>query len=387
MPKRGENIRKRKDGRWEGCFISNYLPDGKAKYQSVYGKSYLETKRKLLQSTEKQSNGALPESCKSMSFREVLFLWLNNRKIKLRPQTYAKYSQMIENHLAKTIGSQKISKINTSYLNKLLEEKINCGRLDKNGGLSTSYVKTLIFIIQSAIEFAVAQGYCQPMRGEISTLPKKKTDYPVFSFDEQLRLESHMQEDMDGTKLGVLICLYTGLRIGELCGLQWSDIDFRKNTISVHRTVYRTINDNSDVGEPKTKLVAGEPKTISSYRDIPIPSSLLSLLQSYKKYSSSKWVVADDNMEFLDPRTYQYRFQRYLKDCAVPERNFHALRHAFASRCIEVGMDVKSLSEILGHASVNITLNTYVHSSMDQKRSQIELLVSNRSQITGHESG
>ena len=383
MPKRGENIRKRKDGRWEARFICGYKPDGKAKYKSVYGGSYLETKQKLLKSTEKLNTETLPVLCKSMSFREALFLWLQNRKIKLRPQTYAKYSQMITNHLAEKIGGLKISKVDVSHLNSFLEDKIKNGRLDKKGGLSLSYVKTLVFIVQATLNFSVVNGYCSPMRGPISALPKKKFEYPVLSLDEQKRIEQHMLSDTDGTKLGVLLCLYTGLRIGELCGLRWEDIDFQHKTISIHRTVYRTVNENNNVGEPKTKLVVGEPKTISSYRVIPLPTFLQTLLQSHKESSSSEWVIADNGFNCFDPRTYQYRFQKYLKDCAISKRNFHALRHAFATCCIEAGMDIKSLSEILGHANVNITLNTYVHSSMEQKQYQMELLFSNKGHALG----
>ena len=383
MPKRGENIRKRKDGRWEGRFINGYKSDGKAKYQSVYGKSYLETKRKLIQASENSSAKEFTGSCKGMSFREVLFLWLDSRRIKLRPQTYDKYSWMIEKHLAETMGGCKIAKIEIYYLNNFLEEKIKNGRLDRQGGLSASYVKTLIFIMRSAIDFAVAYGYCQPLRGEICELPRKKADYPVFSREEQMQLENHMQSDMDGTKLGVLICLHTGLRIGEICGLKWSDIDFRQRTLSVSRTIYRISNQDRLAGEPKTKLVEGEPKTLSSYRVIPIPSYLYILMLKYRQISSSEWIVSDNAFGFIDPRTYQYRFQRYLKDCAISKRNFHALRHTFATRCIEVGVDIKSLSEMLGHASVNITLNTYVHSSLEQKRSQIELLGAIRGQELG----
>jgi len=386
MPKRGENIRKRNDGRWEGRCIIGYKPDGKAKYQSVYGKSYLETKQKLLQATSKLTSGALPDSYRSMSFREALFLWLDNRRIKIRPQTYAKYSQIIEKHLAETIGLCKISKLTIAHLNGFIEEKLCTGRLDNCGGLSVSYVKTMIFIMQSAIDFAVTHGYCQPLKGEVCEIPKKKIDYPVFSLNEQLRMEQYMQSDMDGTKLGVLICLHTGLRIGEICGLKWSDIDLRQNTLAIHRTVYRAANPNSSAGEPKTILTTGEPKTSSSYRVIPIPSYLLPLLHKHRQISLSEWVVADNNFGIPDPRTYQYRFKRYLKDCSLPYRNFHACRHAFATRCIEVGMDIKSLSEILGHASVNITLNTYVHSSLEQKRSQIELLGTIRGQNNGQKS-
>lgn len=386
MPKRGENIRKRKDGRWEGRFIQGYKPDGKAKYSSVYGKSYLETKKKLVQTIEKRKFEVLPDKCRSVSFREVLFLWLNNSKIKLRPQTYSKYSQMIENHLAETIGSYKIPKVETPLINEFLDEKMKNGRLDKKGGLSTSYVKTLIFIINSAIEFAVTHGYRPPLCGEVNKPAHKKNEYQVFTIEEQNRLERFLLNDMDGTKLEVLICLHTGLRIGEICGLKWSDIDFSYNTLTVRRTVCRITNPDYQPGEAKTKLTIGNPKSVSSYRVIPIASYLISVISEFKKISSSEFVISDHEYTLVDPRTYQYRFHRYLKDCVIKDINFHSLRHTFATRCIEVGVDIKSLSEILGHASVNITLNIYVHSSLDRKRSQIELLGVVRGQEKGQKT-
>jgi len=384
MPKRGENVRKRKDRRWEGRFISSYKPDGKAKYQSVYGNSYMETKQKLLQATEKQKMGALPESCKNMSFREALFLWLQNRKLKLRPQTYYKYEKVIENHLAQSIGNRKLSKIDCATFNQFIEEKIRSGRLDQKGGLSISYVRTLTFIIRSTIKFAVENKYCLPLNGEIGYLPKKKQNHSVFTVDEQRRLETYVQTDIDGAKLGVLICLHTGLRIGEVCGLKWSDIDFEQNTLSVQRTVYRMSNQSGITGYPKTKLIVGAPKSLSSYRIIPIPSYLIPVLIECQQKSSSEWVTTD-NYAVPDPRTYQYRFKRYLKECALPYMNFHVTRHCFATRCIEVGVDIKSLSEMLGHSNVSITLNTYVHSSLEQKRNQIELLGAIRGQNMGQQ--
>ena len=261
-------------------------------------------------------------------------------------------------------------------------QKICSGRLDKKGGLSASYVKTLIFIIRSAISFGALKSYCALLDGEICELPKKKPKLPMFTIDEQTRLERYVQSDIDGMKLGVLISLNTGLRIGEICGLRWSDIDFRENTLSVQRTVYRIANNDGD--GPKTKLIAGDPKSASSYRVIPIPSYLIPTIAEYREKSISECVVANNKYSLPDPRTYQYRFKRYLEACEIPYRNFHALRHVYATRCIEVGVDIKSLSEMLGHSNVSITLNTYVHPSLEHKRNQIELLGFFRGQHLGH---
>ena len=386
MPKRGENVRKRKDGRWEGRFISGYKPDGKAKYQSVYGSGYLKTKRKLVQATEQFKSGALPEPCKSMSFREVLFHWLHNRKTKLRSQTYNKYSKLIENHLAESIGAYKLHQIDSTLLNQFIADKLCNGRVDEQGGLSVSYAKTLVFIIRSAMEFAVAHSYCTPIKGSFGELPKDKPKIHVFTIDEQKRIEEYVQTDMDGSKLGVFLCLNTGLRIGEMCGLKWSDIDFKQNTLSVQRTVYRANKQDNRIGEPKTKLTVGEPKTPASFRVIPIPSFLFPVLLEHKKTVCSEWVVAINDYGIPDPRSHQYKYKKILNDCSVPYKNFHSCRHTFASRCIEVGVDIKSLSEMLGHASVNITLDTYVHSSLEQKRNQIELLGTIRGQKSGHQT-
>ena len=383
MPKRGENIRKRKDGRWEGRFICGNKPDGKAKYKSVYGSSYFEIKQKLLQAMEQLKLNTLPESGKNISFRETLFLWLQNRKTKLRPQTYLKYKRLIEKHLAESIGARKLNKIDVSMLNRFIDEKVFNGRLDEKGGLSISYVRTLVFIIRSAMEFAVLQKYCLPLIGSIGELPKQIAFHDIFSIEEQLRLEHYVQKNMDGPKLGVLLCLHTGLRIGEICGLKWSDIDFPQRILIVQRTVYRIENTKNGVDEPKTKLTIGMPKSLSSYRDIPIPSYLMPILVHLRNNALSEWVVAANSEGIPDPRTYQYRFKQYLKECSLPYRNFHILRHVFATRCVEVGMDIKSLSEILGHANITITLNLYVHSSMEQKRNQIELLGSIRGQEPG----
>lgn len=380
MPKRGENIRKRKDGRWEGRFIKDRSPDGKAKYASVYGKSSFEVKKKLTEALDTQNTMASSGRSKELCFREVLFLWLQNNKIKLRPQTHSKYAYLIESHIIPKIGSCKLTKLNSVVINGFLEEKSASGRLDGKGGLSASYVKTIAFIINSAIELAVSERLRQPLYSEIIKPSSKKKELEVLNIREQAILENYIITNLDSSKLGVLICLHVGLRIGEICGLKWNDFDFNNNTVHIRRTIERIKNMNREKGEPKTILVEGETKTISSDRILPVPSYLLDSLQQVMASSNSDYVIDGATHDFIDPRTYQYRFHKYLDDCKIRGINFHALRHTFATRCIEVGVDIKTLSELLGHASVNITLNTYVHSSMEMKRNQIEMLSSIRGQ-------
>ncbi|MDD4492765.1 MAG: tyrosine-type recombinase/integrase [Eubacteriales bacterium] len=375
MPRRGENIHKRKDNRWEGRFIRGYDSLGKAKYGSVYGKTYFEVKKKLNEVSEQLSKNALPQGDHEISFREVLFLWLQSNRIKLKDQTYAKYQFLADTHLIPTIGSTKIRKVDSCIINRFLEQKSKNGRIDGKGGLSSSYIQTLSFIIQSVIEYAVAEGYRPPLSGSITKPAKKRKSFDVLSITEQEKLLHYVSiGELNDKKLGILLSLYTGMRIGEVCGLMWSDIDFTSNVIHICHTVERIKNLDAGPDDNKTKLVLGDAKTYSSDRLIPIPSALANSLELYRKRNTGKFVIQGNSYEYTDPRTFQYVFHHYLEECNLRSINYHALRHTFATRCIEVGVDIKSLSEILGHATVNITLNTYVHSSMDLKRLQLDKL-------------
>lgn len=373
MPRRGENIRKRNDGRWEGRYIKKYDAAGKAIYGSVYAKTYLEVKRKLTEMNTKVHNNTLPLKEHKNTFREVLYLWLENNRINLKPQTYANYSYMIERHILPIIGSTLVSKIDAKYINAFLLKKSTNGRLDGKGGLSPSYIKKITFIITAALEFAVKENYCEPIKGDIVKPIKKRKELEILSITEQAQLERFIMTDFDDRKLGVMLSLYAGLRIGEVCGLRWCDIDFETQTIHIRHTVERIKNIDADINESKTKLILGDAKTISSNRIVPIPPNLLCLLKEYRK-SGDLFLLKGSSYKYTDPRTYQYSFQNYLIACHIRSINYHALRHTFATRCIESGMDIKSLSEMLGHASVNITLNTYVHSSLEHKRNQLKTM-------------
>lgn len=178
--------------------------------------------------------------------------------------------------------------------------------------------------------------------------------------------------NLDCTALGMLISLHTGLRIGEVCALKWSDVDIERKILTVRQTVARVKANSND--NCKSKLILDAPKTKNSLREIPINSFLLPLLVKKKSESVSDFVISEQKT-FVSPRTFEYRYHKTLERFDIEQVNYHSLRHTFATRCIERGVDCKSLSEILGHANVNITLNTYVHSSMELKRIQIEKLI------------
>ena len=223
----------------------------------------------------------------------------------------------------------------------------------------------------SILQFAVNEGLCQPLNINLQKPSIDKRELEVLSVFDQNRLESALLNNINETKLGILISLNTGLRIGEVCALSWNDIDFENQIFHIRSTVARVKSDDERNGT--TKLIIDKPKTKSSLRDIPIPSKLIPILVFMKQRATGIYVVSNNNC-FISPRTYEYRYHKILDDCNIPSVNYHTLRHTFATRCIEVGVDVKTLSEILGHANVSITLNTYVHSSMELKRQQLEKL-------------
>lgn len=372
MSRRGENIHKRKDGRWEGRFIEKYNENGKAIYKSVYARTYMDVKHKLMEINSSNFKNHTPSIINpTLTLKDILYLWLENNRIKLKIQSYSNYLYVINKHIVPNIGHIYINNINATYINSFLMDKYIIGRIDNKGGLAPSYIRKIVFIITSALKYATEENYCNHVNGKIISLPKAKKELKVLSINEQITLENYLLNNTSNCGLGVLMSLYTGLRVGEICGLCWEDIDFETNSIHVHRTVERIRLTDAKENTRKTKLVLCDVKTVSSIRTIPIPSKLLYILRD-KKENNDSFIIEGKVNKYADPRTLQYYFQNCLLNCQIKHINFHILRHTFATRCIESGMDVKSLSEILGHSNVNITLNTYVHSSLEHKRTQIE---------------
>jgi len=371
MPKRGENIRKRKDGRWEGRYKTGNSESGRTIYRSIYGKSYTEVKAKLRQvlSMKQESPERLKAQCQ---FSDILHLWLACVRISVKESTYYRYEYIADRHICPELGKINVSDISAPLINTFLNQKLKSGRLDGNGGLSPSYVKSIMLVIIEALAFACSEKYCSPLSGKINKPNAKKEEISILTEESRQKLERYIQVNTDITALGVMTSLYAGLRIGEICALAWDDIDLANQIIHVRHTVARVKSDEEDC-PIKSKWIIDEPKTKSSKRDIPIASILMPILSLLQSRSKSRYVVSETD-DFISPRTYEYRFHQILKKSGVDDTNYHALRHTFATRCVAVGVDIKSLSEMLGHSNVAITLNTYVHSSMSMKRVQLEKL-------------
>lgn len=372
MARRGDNIRKRNDGRWEGRYCIGRQMDGSIRYGSVYGKTYSETKEKL---NEKKKNSQFEYSSPKIekTFGDVVVMWLDSNRIRLKGGTVHKYQYLINNHILPELGRVKLSSMSAARINNFLNDKMENGRLDHNGGLSPSYVKTIMLIVNSVMQYAVNERMCLPLNNPVYMPKPEKKDLTILTIEEQKKLEQYLMTENNSTNIGIMLSLHAGLRIGEVCGLSWEDIDFEQGLLKVRHTVARVQNKDHE-GKTISGLILDTPKTSASVRDIPLSAVLIDILMKYYAHSESPFVVSISD-SFLSPRTLEYRYHIVLKRCGVSDVNFHALRHTFATRCIESGMDVKSLSEILGHGNVSVTLNTYVHSSMERKRSQIEKMV------------
>ena len=363
MARRGLNIYKRKDGRWEGRYKNGYRADGKTKYSSVYGKSYSAVRTIL---NEKRAEAQKGVDCRSsFTVGELVEIWLSDLKNKVRESTYSNYCMKIRKHILPNFARQKYSTLTAEDLNAFIAEKIR-------SGLSEKYVADIIVLLKSAAKFGRrCYGYVNKI--EYAAMPRssKISEKKLLTKAEQSVLKETLLKYPDSSNVGILLSAATGLRIGELCALKWSDIDLEKSVMTVKRTVQRISRTNTR----GTQIIVSAPKSAASEREIPLPDFLVPLLNANRSRGSD--LILSGSEKIIEPRTMQYRFKSILKKADLPSVNFHALRHMFATNCVELGFDVKTLSEILGHSSVQVTLNRYVHSSMERKRYCMKLFENN----------
>jgi integrase len=365
MSRRGENIYKRKDGRWEGRYIRGRAEDGKALYASVYASSYGEVKTKLRE--QKEGAKQQTKSCCKLTVKELFALFLKKSSGKVKESTYARYIFLIERHILPSLGAVPLYALTTIRIAEFLDMKRMRGRLDGRGGLAAKTVRDIAVLIASALKLAASEcGYNGD--AEVALPSSKQKKIAVFSEREiKILSDAILSQPLNSTGVGVLLCLNTGLRLGELCALKWSDVDFTNGEVSVSRAVQRV---SCGAG---SRLVVQTPKSDDSIRCVPLPLDMLALLRRFACGAAAEAFVLTGKAGVpMEPRTFQYRFKALLRLSGIRERGVHVLRHSYATRCIEKGVDVKSLSEMLGHADIKTTLRLYVHSSMDYKKRAVQ---------------
>ncbi len=299
-----------------------------------------------------------------MNYKEWLGEWLNSYvKLSAKTRTVVRYEQIVHQHIVPHLGACELDSITPIILQKFVTKLVQEGNLRTGKGLSPNAVNSVITVLQSSLSAARGSGLMHSSPASKIKRPKLvESEIVCFSVAEQKSIEKAVFLDKRTYMFGVILCLYTGIRIGELLALTWQDIDFVNGIISITKTCYDGMSTNGKFGR-----LVDTPKTPSSKRKIPLPKQLVSFMKNIKKRSESDCVISKKGEPFL-VRTYQRNFSALLKRLNIEHRGFHALRHTFATRAIECGVDVKTLSEILGHKNATITLNRYAHSLMEHKR-------------------
>lgn len=296
------------------------------------------------------------------TIREVAILWKKDKQQYVKQSTLSAYALILENHILPIFGDK----------HQLLEKDVQDFTLIKlQEGLSQKTVKDILIVLKMIQKFGQKHEML-PMTEWSVKFPteQKKNELEVLSIANQKKIMQYVKENFTFRNLGVYVCLSTGMRIGEICGLKWSDINLTTETISVNRTIERIYI--IDEGKRHTELIISTPKTQNSIREIPMSRELLKLIRPFKKVMNDDFFVLTNEAKPTEPRTYRNYFKQLLRHLDIPDLKFHGLRHSFATRCIESLCDYKTVSVILGHANISTTLNLYVHPNMEQKKKCID---------------
>ena len=304
-------------------------------------------------------------------YSDWIYEWLIEKKEYIKESTYANYSNNIFNHIIPKLGSIYIQDLNHKIIQDFLLSLFKSGRKDGAGGLSEKTIKDITIIIKGSLRKAINEEKIRHFELTFN-YPKDNKDSKIYilSKHEQNKVTNYVLENLTNRNIGLLISLYSGLRIGELCALQWNDIDFKKNILSVNKTIQRVYIKDKD--KNISKVIITTPKTKNANREIPINKEFLELLKQLKT-KGNDYIITGTN-KYLEPRSYRKHFNNVLKKVKIKQFNFHSLRHTFATNCISLGVDYKTVSELLGHANVNITLNLYVHPRLSQKKKCIDMI-------------
>ena len=368
MARRGENIHKRKDGRWEGRYIKARTPEGKIQWGYVYGTVYAEVKRVLIQ--KKAEAGFYNLKRTDLTFEALAEVWLRSQRNAVKESTYAHYSYTLHKYLLPVLSKVPVASLEESFLEQAMQQII--APIDSaHKPLGNSSARECLSMLRRICKYAAHLRLIRPMELEVA-LPKAIDQISApLSPAEQQRLYQYVQENPTPRKIGLLLGVELGLRIGEICGLQWGDFDLKLGTLKINRTVCRISCENGH-----TKVVIQTPKTRTSRREIPIPKQLLIMLKKLRGcVSNVTWFLSGNESKPTEPRCYRKSIKSYLKQATVRQVRPHALRHSCASLLYANGVSLKEIQEWLGHSDISTTSNIYTHLDFSSKVSSANAIV------------
>lgn len=342
MARRGENIHKRKDGRWEGRYIKARTPDRRICWGYIYGTTYAEVKQRLIH--KKSEYGGFQLIDAHLTFTELAEAWLQSVKCGLKESTCAHYQYTLYKYVLPILGTVPISRLEENILEQALQ-KIIAPPDGQHKELGFSSARECLSMVRRICKYAVHLRLIRPMELSVRLPQEKSHSMTPLSAVEQNRLRTYVLSNPTPRKLGLLLGIESGLRSGD----------------------------------GHTKIVIQTPKTRTSRREIPLSKHMVQALKILQKsYPSDAWFLSGNRIKPVEPRCYRKSINTYLKQAAVHQVRPHVLRHTFATTCLQSGCDIKTLSELLGHANANITLQRYVHSDLSRKRREIQRIFSRR---------
>ncbi|KAF1297556.1 hypothetical protein BAU15_07545 [Enterococcus sp. JM4C] len=364
MARRGENIYKRKDGRWEGRYIIGHHPNGKARFGYIYDRTFREVRRKLREKKQ-QYQSIIPSSTEYQgTVTQWVQEWLQGsirRNVKI--STYTTYHYKMVHYVCPYFETISLSRLTTATVQGFVDYLSTLG-------LSATTIRTTIQILKRSLREAIKRNILliDPFYEVIYPMKIQKKIFALTE-EEQASLEKFASQHAKG--FPIVLALHTGMRIGEISALKWTDIDLNKGEISVSRTLQR-LSSSSLTNE--TTINEGPAKSPSAHRIIPLNDKIWGLLKEKQKTATSPYVVGH-NQHFYEPRTITYQFKKILSKLKLRSIHFHQLRHTFATRLLEKGADIASVSALLGHHSAKLTLDVYIDSLMTQRKKWVNALL------------
>lgn len=310
----------------------------------------------------------------NVTVKKWIEYWLIKQRPYIKVSTYATYINVISNHILPYFGEMDLIEINANKNQEFIWYLSQNGRLDQRGGLSAKTIKDILVLWLSIINDAAKENYIHSITSKYKyPVAKRGKQAKCLSINQEHQLIKLLKQDMSLRNVGILLALSTGIRIGELCALQWAEINLESKTISITQTLQRIYLKNQDGGS--SKVIISTPKSDRSIRTIPISQNIANLLKQYQNHNKAFFLTGMKE-KYIEPRVYREYYNRLMNKYGMHYVSFHGLRHTFATRCIEAGCDYKTLSEVLGHADVSTTMRLYVHSDMNKKRKFMEKMQS-----------